>query len=350
MVRPLPRCPRRCRCPTRCRGCGATTATWPWSLRTDGSVTGDGGAGGPGRGPRRHRARRDTPWSDTVLDADRAWNAPRTRHTPQRVGRVPAAAPERSRVEAHPVWDFLFTYYSLRPRQLRVWHPGFGVALAGEAARRYLDRSGYGRGPDGVAVTREYLLARADTVLFIAGLLRATASRPARLNCFGLHEWAMVYRATDRAARPGPAAARRHRHRRRGGVNAVAVQPLRRVPVLHRTGRGPQRRAADPGTQVATEQPGCLHAAMDCTSGPSSWGRWWNPSWSWTAWSWPPTPVHSTCGPAPMTSASYGFEPIAVETPAGRAEYVRAQQTSPNAPPAAHALAARCETLPDALS
>ena len=33
--------------------------------------------------------------------------------------------------EAHPVWDFLFTYYSLRPRQLRIWHPGFGVALGG---------------------------------------------------------------------------------------------------------------------------------------------------------------------------------------------------------------------------
>ena len=47
--------------------------------------------------------------------------------------------------EAHPVWDFLFTYYSLRPRQLRIWHPGFGVALGGAAAERYLGRSGYGR-------------------------------------------------------------------------------------------------------------------------------------------------------------------------------------------------------------
>jgi hypothetical protein len=25
--------------------------------------------------------------------------------------------------ESHPVWDFLFSYYSLRPRQLRCWHP-----------------------------------------------------------------------------------------------------------------------------------------------------------------------------------------------------------------------------------
>ena len=51
--------------------------------------------------------------------------------------------------EPHPVWDFLFTYYSLRPRQLRTWHPGFGVILTGDSAERYLDRSGYGRTPAG---------------------------------------------------------------------------------------------------------------------------------------------------------------------------------------------------------
>ena len=29
---------------------------------------------------------------------------------------------ERARVgEPHPMWDFLFSYYSLRPRQLRCW-------------------------------------------------------------------------------------------------------------------------------------------------------------------------------------------------------------------------------------
>src|SRR6185312_13232047 len=96
---------------------------------------------------------------------------------------------------SHPVWDFLWTYYSLRPRQLRIWHPGFGVVLAGDAAARYLGRGGYGRVQAGVSVSRGFLAGRAATVQFIAGLLRATASRPARLNCFGLHEWAMVYRS-----------------------------------------------------------------------------------------------------------------------------------------------------------
>ena len=35
----------------------------------------------------------------------------------------------------HPVEDFLFTYYSLRPSQLRRWYPGVGVALAGAGDR-----------------------------------------------------------------------------------------------------------------------------------------------------------------------------------------------------------------------
>ncbi|PRC53559.1 3-methyladenine DNA glycosylase, partial [Mycobacterium sp. ITM-2017-0098] len=73
--------------------------------------------------------------------------------------------------------------------------PGYGVALVGPAADRYLERAGYVRQSGGVTVSREHLHARLGTVTFIADLLRATASRPARFNCFGMHEWAMVYRA-----------------------------------------------------------------------------------------------------------------------------------------------------------
>jgi hypothetical protein len=62
-----------------------------------------------------------------------------------RVERFVAPQARRSQIgEAHPVWDFLFSYYSLRPRQLRCWHPGYGVVLTGsEPIRRYRDRRGY---------------------------------------------------------------------------------------------------------------------------------------------------------------------------------------------------------------
>jgi hypothetical protein len=253
----------------------------------------------------------------------------------------------RARVgEAHPVWDFLFTYYSLRPRQLRVWHPGFGVTLAGESAQRYLRRSGYGRGRDGVTVMREHLLARAETVRFIAGLLRATASRPARLNCFGLHEWAMVYRAP--AVRHGQVPLRLGAT----GTDAVVESmPLRcshfdayrffTEPAVPRNSEALSRE-----TQVATEQPGCIHAAMDCYK------------WAFKLGPLVESEVVMDClelaadarevdmRASPYDLRGYGFEPIAIETPAGRAEYVRAQQNiAERAAPLREALADRCHGL-----
>jgi hypothetical protein len=46
-----------------------------------------------------------------------------------------------------------------------------------------------------VTVDRDLLVRRRPTIDFVVGLLDATANRPAHLGCFGLHEWAMVYRA-----------------------------------------------------------------------------------------------------------------------------------------------------------
>ena len=72
-----------------------------------------------------------------------AWRARAAAHA-ARVDRY--LAPHLSRREArvkHPVFDFLFTYYSYRPAQLRRWHPGYGVRLAD--AEEYADLKGYGR-------------------------------------------------------------------------------------------------------------------------------------------------------------------------------------------------------------
>jgi hypothetical protein len=247
---------------------------------------------------------------------------------------------------AHPVWDFLFTYYSLQPRQLRRWHPGFGVVLGGEAARRYLDRTGYGSHPCGVTVTRAHLLARADTVRFIAELLRATAARPARLNCFGLHEWAMVYRApTVRHAQV------RLRLGAAGTDAVVESMPLRcthfdayRFFTAPAAGRNSEPLSRD--RQMATEQPGCLHAGMDLYK-----------------WSGKLVPLVDSgllldclelaadaravdMRASPYDLTGYGFEPIPIETPGGRAEYVRAQQQIAwRAAPLRATLADRCDRL-----
>lgn len=246
----------------------------------------------------------------------------------------------------HPVWDFLFSYYSLRPRQLRVWHPGYGTVLAGPAAQGYLTRAGYVATAQGTTVSRDYLRSRLDAVGFIADLLRSTAARPARFGCFGMHEWAMVYRAggvrhTGVPLRLGAA-----------GTDAVVESmPLRcshfdafrffTAPAAERNEGVPTR-----ASQREWEQPGCLHANMDLYK------------WAYKLGPLVESGLVLDCleltaqaraldmQASPYDLREFGFEPVAVEEPAGRAEYVRRQGlVAQRAAPLRAALLERCEQL-----
>lgn len=244
------------------------------------------------------------------------------------------------------MWDFLFTYYSLRPRQLRVWHPGYGTVLAGPESGRYLTRAGYRAVADGATVSPDYLRSRLDAVGFVADLLRSTAARAPRFGCFGMHEWAMVYRAggvrhSGVPLRLGPA-----------GTDAVVESlPLRcshfdafrffTAPAADRNEGRPTRAG-----QGDWEQPGCLHANMDLYK------------WSYKLGPLVDSDLLLAClelaaeareldmRASPYDLREFGFEPIAVEEPAGRAEYVRRQDlVAQRAAPLRAALLERCEQL-----
>lgn len=172
----------------------------------------------------------------------------------------------RSRGESHPVIDFLFTYYSHRPTHVQRWGPGLGVVLEGEGARRFLERSAFHEVDGGVAVNPAmFTAARARTVRATLALLEATAGRPPRFNCFGLHEWAMVYRhpADDvrhaqlplRLGSAGTDEIVESMDIRCGHYDAFRffTEPARPLNTIT-----PTR-----SRQLELEQPGCLHANMD---------------------------------------------------------------------------------------
>jgi hypothetical protein len=252
--------------------------------------------------------------------------------------------------ESHPVWDFLFSHYSLRPGQLRSWHPGYGVLLAGgEAIRRYRGRRGYAVAASGATVNDAYLRSRLDTIAFVARLLRATGRRPAQLNCFGLHEWAMVYRSG--AVRHDRVPLRLSAAGTDTVVEAEIAGPLRcshfdafrffSAEAVPRNTGSPSR-----DTQQDWEQPGCLHANMDLYK-----------------WSYKLSPLIDSellldclelaaaareidMRASPYDLTNYGYTPIAVEDAAGRAEYVRCQKAiASRAAPLRTALLARCDPL-----
>ena len=175
----------------------------------------------------------------------------------------------------HPVHDFLFTYYSQRPAQLRRWHPGYGVGL--EEAPEYAGLKGYERvecstGRDhheaahSTHVPESYVGSQRPLVTSTLRLLSATAGRAPQFGCFGLHEWAMVHRASESGS-----GTRHDWPLRLGQEGTDAVVESHRIACSHFDAFrffAPSARSLNtlqPGRDDRPdfEQPGCLHAGMD---------------------------------------------------------------------------------------
>lgn len=281
--------------------------------------------------------------SDVLDEAD--WTRRRDSHRVRVTRLVGPYLDQRGRGASHPVIDFLFTYYTLRPAQLVRWHPGFGIGLTGPGSDGYARLSGYRRTGGAVTVGTDLLVRRQPTVEFVAALLSATSDRPPSFGCFGLHEWAMVYRAEtlrhDAPLRLG---------RRRTDV-VVESMPLRcthfdAFRFFTRPARARNSQQLSRDGQGAAEQPGCLHAAMDLYK-----------------WSFKLLPLLDSeivmdafelayvarvvdMRASPYDLRAYGYEPIAIESPSGRAEYVRQQTViAQRAAGVRQALLARCREL-----
>ncbi|WP_051366827.1 hypothetical protein [Hamadaea tsunoensis] len=280
--------------------------------------------------------------SETVLSTGE-WRARRAAHESRVDSWVGGHLTRRQGGVKHPVEDFLFTYYSYRPGQLRRWHPGHGVVLAGgEPDKDYV------RVPDGVTLDPALSARRAGTVTWIRDLLAATASRPAQFGCFGLHEWAMVYRQTQEQVRhnawplrlsaSATAAVVEERGVRCSHFDAYRffTEPARPLNVLAPT----RDRQAD------LEQPGCLHANMDLYK------------WAYKLSPLVPSELVADCfelsrrvreldmRASPYDLADLGYAPVRIETADGRAAYAAEQRAyAEEAAPLRHRLLSYCDAL-----
>lgn len=171
----------------------------------------------------------------------------------------------KQRGERHPVEDFLWTYYSVKPAELRRWHPGAGVTLEGAAVERAGWRYYATKGDDAFVDVPAFFSKRGATVDYIEELFNATLEHTPHYGCFGLHEWAMVYRltpdqirnsglplrigheATDLVVEQNPIACSHFDAYRFFTPAAAPLNELR-----------PTRE-----NQPQTEQSACLHAGMD---------------------------------------------------------------------------------------
>jgi len=227
---------------------------------------------------------------------------------------------------SHPVEDFLFTYYANSVTALRRWHPGAGVGLvhADREAWRFYRTDG------GVAAVDldAYLTERGVRVATIRRLLAATLDRPASFGCFGLHEWAMLHHVDQ-------AGVRHHDWPLRlGRAGTDAVVESHQVTCSHvdafrfftPTARPLNTLQPTRERQTELEQPGCLHAGMDCYK------------WAYQLVPAVPSELVMDCfdlarairvldmRASPYDLRALGYEPVPIETREGKAAYVEAQR------------------------
>jgi hypothetical protein len=263
-----------------------------------------------------------------VLSAEE-WRARERAHADRVEAATAGHRARRMNGTKHPVEDFLFTYYANSVAALRRWHPGADVVLAGAAGTERATWR-FHQASDGlVSVDLDaYLTERGARVTAVRRLLLATLDRPAQFGCFGLHEWAMVHRLDQDGVRHPEWPLRL------GPRGTDAVVESHQLACSHVDAFRFFTPIARPlnvlqptrDQQAALEQPGCLHAGMDCYK------------WAYQLVPLVPSELVMDCfdlardirvldmRASPYDLSALGYEPVPIETREGKAWYVDAQR------------------------
>jgi len=258
------------------------------------------------------------------------WRAEQTAHRNRAIALTNGRRARKQIGERDPVDDFMFEYYPYTPTKLETWFPGAGVMLKVDASDEF-DFPNYTFNGKVCELNEEYLVRHQVRIDSTLELLRNTQLREATLNCFGLHEWAMVYQADRHNIRHGdPFRVSQdqidslivevglrctHIDAFRFFTEEAAPQNLNRLNIV------PTR-----DNQKDIEQPGCLHANMDL--------------YKHCMWFQPMIPGELVLDcfelareartldmqASPYDLVKYGYEPIKIEEGAGRATYVVRQR------------------------
>lgn len=234
----------------------------------------------------------------------------------------------RSRDAKHPVHDFLFTYYSFAPAKLKQWVPPYGVTLefAPEdfvvcpwlQSERFICENGL------LSIdSLRFKQREREFAAWVAMLCTRILGRAGRFNCFGLHEWAMVYRQSAEQVRHQGFELRLPPHELAAFVESLPVCCSHYDAFRFFTPDARPLNVLQPtlDSRPDLEQSACLHANMDLYK------------WSSKLWPWTGSDLIGACfelalkgrdldmRASPYDLSAMGYAPVKIETVEGRARY-----------------------------
>jgi hypothetical protein len=232
-----------------------------------------------------------------------------------------------SRDIPHPVYDFLFDYYPFRPSHLRRWSPGVGVTLE-QVAPEDLDwlEDYEWNGGDAWISASSFPEHRRPFLEWAHRYLTGISQRTPQFSCFGLHEWAMVYRCDTPRHSKVPLRLTPEE------INTVVeTSDLRcthfdafrfftpeAVPL--------NRNQLTRDLTTDFDQRACIHVTMDLYRFAHKVAPWCSSELIADAFLLAADARRVDMRASPYDLQSQGFEPIRIETPEGREEYIREQR------------------------
>tara|TARA_R110000868_G_scaffold37111_13_gene131591 strand:+ start:6451 stop:7341 length:891 start_codon:yes stop_codon:yes gene_type:complete len=226
-----------------------------------------------------------------------------------------------------PVLDFLFQYYAFRPSALKRWSPGIGIGLevSGESILPEISEF---KIEDGIVFLDPVLFPekRIRSTNWILGMLKSTQSRKPAFGCFGMHEWAMVYKAEKPRHDQVPL--------RMEPEELATFVESRPLVCTHFDAYRFFTKEAVPmnkfelsrETFADSEQPGCIHSNMDLYKWAHKLYPWIGSDLVLEAFELALEARTIDMKASPYDLLEYDLEPIKIETDAGRLEYVKAQE------------------------
>ena len=235
---------------------------------------------------------------------------------------------KRSRGIKQPVMDFLFEYYPFRPSWLKKWSPGIGIALEFENAEDLPPLKAWQQVEELAYLTADSIPEkRRISFQWILHLLKSTRDRRPAFGCFGMHEWAMVYKSEE--IRHGQVPLRME--------DSELAQFVESRPLVcthfdafrfFTPDAAPlNKHKLSRETFADMEQPGCIHSNMDLYKWAFKGFPWISSDAVFAAFELANEARTVDMKASPYDLREYGLEPIKIETEAGRKEYLEAQQT-----------------------
>mmetsp|Transcript_17449 Transcript_17449/g.28174 ORF Transcript_17449/g.28174 Transcript_17449/m.28174 type:complete len:315 (+) Transcript_17449:174-1118(+) len=240
---------------------------------------------------------------------------------------------------ANPIFNFLKLYYRIKgPKELRRlmrWSPGFGAQVHGVDPRGDKD-----------LIQLKWTQTEGDRVLFKVpekGLkslqqwemvLRRTMENKPVLNCFGMHEWAMVYASSESSKFQSEVMDFRVSQREINelvvskGVNCTHFDAYRffSPDAFDFSKHGHLMKTCDRATGQQLENPACIHTAMDTFKVAYKFYPLINSELLLESLELSIDARRIDVRASPYDPSKFGLEPIKVETVDGRREYQIAQR------------------------